>query len=166
MACLTLLGKMSSITTANSCCIKTWQSWDFKLTNFRSFSCTRIFQLKSIPVAIWHCADTDKSLSSHFLTKYDMLEASIFSYHQTLDVTSLVYPSQLDLDEYSNHPWMLRSMLMTLSYTFFFTCITSIQCLTSRSDQYRRSNNIDLFFQMQVVLFSFFWVLANIVLIS
>ena len=33
-----------------------------------------------------------------------MLEASILSYHHTLDVIGLVYPSQLDLDKYSNHP--------------------------------------------------------------
>ena len=42
MACVTFLGKMSCITKANSCCIKTWQSWDFKPTNLRSFNCTRL----------------------------------------------------------------------------------------------------------------------------
>ena len=33
-----------------------------------------------------------------------MLEANIFSYHQTLDVTGHVYTSQLDIEEYLNHP--------------------------------------------------------------
>ena len=46
-------------------------------------------------------------------------------------------------------------MPMTLSQTFFSTCTTSIQCLTSRSDQYGRSNNIYLFFHMEVLLFFF-----------
>ena len=31
-------------------------------------------------------------------------------------------------------PWMLRSVPITLSHTFFSTCITSIQCLISRLD--------------------------------
>ena len=105
MACLTLLGKMSRIATAKSCCIKTWHSWDFKTTNFEIFQLHKALNiLKSILVALWHNTDTNRNLSSPFLRKYDMLEASIFSYHQTLDVTSLVYPSQLDIEEYLNHP--------------------------------------------------------------
>ena len=35
-------------------------------------------------------------------------------------------------------PLMLRSVPIKLSHTFFSTCITSMQCLTSRSDQYGR----------------------------
>ena len=42
---------------------------------------------------------------------------------------------------------------MTLSHTFFSTCITSIQCLISRPDQYKRIKKINLFFHMQVLLF-------------
>jgi len=50
---------------------------------------------------------------------------------------------------------------MTLSHTFFSIYITSIPCRTSRSDQYGRSNKIDLFFHMQVLLFSFFCVVSK-----
>jgi len=104
MACLTLLGKMSWIAMTSSCCIKTWQSWDFKPTNFRSFNYTRLLIFEEYPCDTltqhWHW----QKLSSPFLTKYDILEASIFCYHKTLDVTSHVYLSQLDLDVYSNHP--------------------------------------------------------------
>jgi len=49
MACLTLLGKMSRMAMANNCCIKMWQSWDFKPTNFRSFNCTRLLIFEEYP---------------------------------------------------------------------------------------------------------------------
>ena len=52
---------------------------------------------------------------------------------------------------------------MTQSHTFFSTCITSIQCLTSRSDQYGRSKKMNLFFHMQLLLLSFFWIFPNTV---
>ena len=55
-------------------------------------------------MSLSHTTDTDINLSSHFLRKYGMLEASMFSYHPTLDVTGHVHPSHLDFDKYSNHP--------------------------------------------------------------
>ena len=61
---------------------------------------------------------------------------------------------------------MLKSVSMTLSQTFFSICITSIRYLTSRSDKYERSNNIDFFIYMEVLLFSLFWVIPNTVLMS
>ena len=47
-------------------------------------------------------------------------------------------------------PLMLRSVPIKLSHTFFSTCITSIQCLTSNLDQYGRSKKFDFFFQIFV----------------
>ncbi|BAT88837.1 hypothetical protein VIGAN_05246300 [Vigna angularis var. angularis] len=44
-------------------------------------------------------------------------------------------------------PWMFSSVPIKLSQTFFSTCMTSMQCLTSNFDQYGRSKNIDFFFQ-------------------
>ena len=108
MACLTLLGKMSRIATAKSCCIKTWQSWDFKPTNFIYFTCTRFLILEKHPYGTFtRCRHWQKIVFS-FLTNYDMLKTNIFSYHQTLNVTGDVYPSQLDLYKYSNHPLSCR----------------------------------------------------------
>ena len=49
MACLSLLVKMSYIATTKSCCIKTWQSSDFKPTNLRSFTCTMILIFEEYP---------------------------------------------------------------------------------------------------------------------
>ena len=49
MASLTLLGKLSCLVMANNCCIKTWQSWDFKPTNLRSFNCTRLLIFEDYP---------------------------------------------------------------------------------------------------------------------
>jgi len=49
MACLTLLGKMSWIAMNNNCCIKMWQSWDFKLSNFITFSCIRLLIFEEYP---------------------------------------------------------------------------------------------------------------------
>ncbi|BAU03058.1 hypothetical protein VIGAN_UM006300, partial [Vigna angularis var. angularis] len=45
-------------------------------------------------------------------------------------------------------PLTFNKVPMTLSQTFFSTCITSIQCLTSSSHQYGSLKNIDRFFQM------------------
>ena len=69
-------------------------------------------------MGLWHNASTDKNLSSPFWTKYDKLETSIFSYHQTLDVIGLVYPSQLDLNEYSNH--LSTTHYLCYFYLWFF----------------------------------------------
>src|SRR6266542_1354810 len=43
--------------------------------------------------------------------------------------------------------FMFNNRPNTLSHTFFSTCMTWMQCRTSRSFQYGKSQNIDLFFQ-------------------
>ena len=52
MATLTLLGKILQIAIDNSCCIKTWQSWDFKPNNFISLRATRLLIFKK-----YHCGN-------------------------------------------------------------------------------------------------------------
>ena len=49
IACLTLLGKISRIATTNNYCIKRWQSWDFKATNFISLNCIRLLIFEKYP---------------------------------------------------------------------------------------------------------------------
>jgi len=53
MATLTLSGKIPWIATGNRCCIKTWQSWDFKPTNFRSLRVTRLLIFEEYPCGIF-----------------------------------------------------------------------------------------------------------------
>jgi len=159
MACLTLLGKMSQITTANSCCIKTWQSRNFKPTNFRSFSWTRFLIFEEYPYGTLTQRRHWQKLIFFFLDKvwhdgdkYIFLPSDIgcnCSHIHILARSWWVFKPSFVLT------WMLRSISMTLSYTFFSTCISLIQCLTSRSDQCGRSNNIDLFFHRKVLLFFF-----------
>ena len=157
MACLTFLGKMCRIATANSCCIKIRQSWDFKPTNFRSFNRTRLLIFEEYPCGtLTRCRHWQKLIFS-FLDKvwqvggkYIFLPSDLGCNcsHIPISTKSLrVFKPSFVL------PWMLRSVSMAISQTFFSTCITSIQCLTSTLNQYWRSNNIDLFFHMEVLLF-------------
>jgi len=170
MACLTLLGKMSCMATTYNCCIKTWKSWDFKLTNFRSFNCIRLLIFEEYPCGTLTWRRHWQKLIFSFLDKvwqaggkYIFLASYLGCNWARIPISARswwVFKQSLVL------PWMLRSVSMTPSHIFFPTCITSIQCLTSRLDQYGRSNNIDLFFHMQLLLFDFFWVFPNIVLMS
>jgi len=54
MTCLTLLGKMPRITTGRSCWMRTWQSWDFKPTSFKSFIETRLFNIWRVSLWYFH----------------------------------------------------------------------------------------------------------------
>jgi len=168
MANLTLLGKMSRMATANNYCINTWQSWEFNPTSLSSLNCTRLLIFKEYPCGtltrhrhwqklifsflekVWQAGGKYIFLPSNLGCNCDRMLMSARSWR--------VFKPSFVL------PWMLRSVPMTLSHTFLSTCITSIQCLTSRSDRYGRSKKTDLFFHMQLLLLSFFWVFPNIVL--
>jgi len=165
MANLNLLGKMSHMAMANNCCINTWQSWDFNPTSLSSFNYSRLLIFEEYPCGtltwhrhwqklifsfldkIWQAGDKYIFLPSDLGCNCDCIPMSARSWRVSRPYFVL--------------PWMLRSVPMTLSHTFFSTCITSIQCLISRSDQYGRSNKMGLFFHMQVLLLSFFWVFPN-----
>src|SRR6266508_1911164 len=49
----------------------------------------------------------------------------------------------------------------TLSHTFFYMCMTLMQCRTSRSFQYGKYQNTDLFFQYADSSFPFFLTLTE-----
>ena len=152
MANLTLIGKMSRMATANNCCINTWQSWDFNPTSLSSFNYTKLLIFEEYPCGtltrrkhwqkmifsfldkVWQVGGKYIFLPSDLGCNCDRMLMSARSWR--------VFKPSFVL------PWMLRSVPMTLSHTFFSTCITLIQCLTSRSDQYRRSKKIDFFFHM------------------
>ena len=167
MANLTLLGKMSHMATTNNCCIKMWQSWDFNPTNLKSFNCRRLLIFEEYPCGTLSRRRHWQKLIFSFLDKvwqargkYIFLPSDLGCNCDRIPISARswgVFKPSFVL------PWMLRSVPMTLSQTFFSTCITSMQCLTCRSDQYGRSKKIDLFFHMQVLLFFFFWVFPNIV---
>src|SRR6266498_1109304 len=57
--------------------------------------------------------------------------------------------------------FMFSNIPNTLSHTFFSMCMTSMQCRTSRSFQYGKSQNIDLFFQYADSAFPFFLTLTE-----
>ena len=84
-------------------------------------------------MALSQDTDTEKNLSSHFLTRYDMLEASIFSYRQTLDVTDHVYPSQLDVDGYLNHHLFALNVKKRIDdiITHIFLCMHNINTMSN-----------------------------------
>src|SRR5438128_839404 len=53
--------------------------------------------------------------------------------------------------------FMFSNRPNTLSHTFFSMCMTSMQCRTSRSFQYGKSQNTYLFFQYADSSFPFFF---------
>ena len=69
MVTLTLSGKIPWMATGKSCCINTWQSWDFNPTNLRSLIDTRLLIFEEYPggtfrlrrqcklffLFCWHC---------------------------------------------------------------------------------------------------------------
>ena len=102
MACLTLLGKMSRITMANSCCIMTWQSWVFKQTNFTSFNYIRLLIFEEYPYGtLTWCRHWQKLVFS-FLDKVWHTGGKCIFLLSDIGCNYSVHPSQLDLDEYSN----------------------------------------------------------------
>src|SRR6266540_5285281 len=57
--------------------------------------------------------------------------------------------------------FMFSNISNTLSHTFFSMCMTLMQCRTSRSFQYGKSQNTDLFFQYADSSFPFFLTLTE-----
>src|SRR6266542_4226453 len=57
--------------------------------------------------------------------------------------------------------FMFSNRPNTLSHTFFSMCMTWMQCRTSRSFQYGKSQNTDLFFQYADSSFPFFLILIE-----
>src|SRR5438105_11559554 len=57
--------------------------------------------------------------------------------------------------------FMFSNIPNTLSHTFFSMCMMSMQCRTSRSFQYGKSQNTDLFFQYADSSFLFFLTLIE-----
>src|SRR5881394_3500598 len=57
--------------------------------------------------------------------------------------------------------FMFSNIPNTLLHTFFSMCMTSMQCRTSRSFQYGKSQNTDLFFQYQTHRSLFFLTLTE-----
>src|SRR6266542_3649707 len=57
--------------------------------------------------------------------------------------------------------FMFSNIPNTLSHTFFSMCMTSMQCQTSRSFQYGKPQNTDLFFQYADSSFPFFLTLTE-----
>ena len=49
IVCLTFFGKIPRIATGNNCCIQMWQSWDFRLTSFKSCMDTKLWIFKEYP---------------------------------------------------------------------------------------------------------------------
>jgi len=132
---LTLLGKISRMATTSKC-IKTWQSWDFNPTNLRSFNYTRLLIFEEYPCGTLTWRRHWQKLIFSFLDKvwqvggnYIFLPSDLRCNCDRIPISARswrVFKPSFVL------PWMLRRIPMTLSHTFFSTCITLIQCLTSR----------------------------------
>ena len=125
MACLTFLGKMSRIATTNSCCIMTWQSWDFKPTNFRSFNCTRLLIFEEYPCGtLTRRRHWQKLIFSHLDKvwqaggKYIFLSSDLGWNWARIPISTRswrAFKSSCVL------PWILRSVSLTLWQVFFST---------------------------------------------
>ena len=91
MAILTLSGKIPWIATTNSCCINTWQSWDFKPTNLKSLIDIRLLIFEVYPCRNFRLRRHWQKLFSLLLTLCDMLGAEIFVDLVISDATALIY---------------------------------------------------------------------------
>ena len=167
MANLTLLDKMSCMATVNNFFINTWQSWDFNPTSLSFFNYTRLLIFEEYPCGTFTWWRYWQKLIFSFLDKvwqaggkYIFFPSDIGCNYDRIPMSARSWQV---FRPYFVLPWILRSVPMKLSHTFFSTCITSIQCLTIRSDQSGRSKKMDLFFHMQLLLLSFFRVFPNIV---
>ena len=158
MAILTFLGNTPLMAISNNYCIKTWQSWDFK--SLRSFTDTRLFIFEEYPCGTFTLHRHLQKLVFSFLDnvwhagrKYVRWPCDIKCNCLHIPITTKswwVFKSSFVLS------LMLRSVPIKLSHTFFSTCITFIQFPTSRTNQYGRSKDIDLFFHMFFSIVSFF----------
>ena len=133
-------------------CIRTWQSWDFKPISFKSFIDTRLLIFEEYPCGtLTPCKHPQKLIFSDFDKvwqaggKYVHLpwDCGRNSNRTPISTRSLraFIPSFV-------FPLIFSNVPIILSQTFFSTCITSMQCLTSNFDQYGSSKNIDFFFHM------------------
>jgi len=170
MATLTLSGRIPQIATANSCDINTWQSWDFKPTNFRLLRATRLLIFEEYPCGTFTLRRHWQKL---FFYVVDIVWHAGGRYvRRPCDIgcncscISMTTRSWWHFKPSFVFPLMLRMVSIKLSQTFFSTCITSRQWHTCRSDQYGRSKNIDLFFHMFVSDDVFFWAFPKIVMMS
>ena len=153
MATLTFSGKIPRTATGKSCCINTWQSWDLRPTNFKSLIDIRLLIFEEYPYGTLTQRRHWQKLIFSFLDKvwqaggkYIFLPSNLGCNCDRIPISARswqVFKPSFVL------PWMLWSVPRTLSHTFFSTCITSIQCLISRSDQYGRSKKINLFFHLR-----------------
>ena len=100
--------------------------WDFK--TMQTLTKTSLF-------GSWHCVTCWGQIRSW--TFWDRMQLVKYTYVNW--VLRHLKPSFV-------LPLMLRRVPIKESQTFFSTCMMSIQCLTSRSDQYGRSKNTDFFF--------------------
>ena len=122
MASLTMLGKMYHMATDNNCC----------------FNCTRLLIFAEYPCGTLTKRRHWQKLIFSFLDKvwhvggkYIFLPSDIGCNDARIPILARswrVIKASFVL------PWMLRSVPMTPSHTFFSTYLTSIQCRTSRSD--------------------------------
>jgi len=119
MASLTLLGKMSHMDMTNNYCIKTWQLWDFNLTNLRSFNCTRLLIFEEYPCGTltWH-KHWQKLIFSFLVKvwqaggKYIFLPSDLGCNWARIPISARSW--QVSKPSFVL-PWMLRSIPMTLS---------------------------------------------------
>jgi len=154
METLTLSGKIPWITTGNSCCIKIWQSWDFKPTNFRILRATRLLIFEKYPCQTFTFRRHWQKL---LFSAVDIVWHARGRYvRRPCDIGCNCSHIPMSTKSWQHFkpsfvlPLMLRRVPIKQSQTFFSTCITSRQWHTCRSDQYGRSKNIDLFFHMFV----------------
>jgi len=138
MVTLTLSGMIPQMATGKSCFINMWQSWDFNPTNFRSFIDTRLLIFEEYPYGIFTLR---KHWQKTFLSFVDIVWQAGSKYaRRPSDIGCSYWGIPMSTKSWQDFkpsfvlPLMLRRVSIKLSQTFLSTCITSIQCLTSRSD--------------------------------
>ena len=142
MATQTLSGKTPWMATRKSYYINMWQSWDFKPTNLRSFTDTRLLIFEEYPCGI---VTLHKHWQKLFFSFVDIVWQPEGKYvNQPCDIRCNYWRIPMSTKSWWHFkssfvlPLMLTRVLIKLSQTFSSTCITPIQCLTSRSNQYER----------------------------
>ena len=117
---ITFFHRMPLIATGRSCCTKTWQSWDFKPANWRSFIDTSLFIFDEYPWETLIPCNNHKNFFSfldrvwHVGDKYVLFPMSFGANSWSIPITSI---SSRNFLIFFVLPLMFRSVQIKLSHT-------------------------------------------------
>jgi len=129
--------------------MRTWQSWDFKPTSFKSSIDTRLLIFEEYPNGTFIPHRLSQKLIFSSLDRVWQAGGKYVRLPRASGCNSKRRPistrSLRELISSFVFPLMFINVPIILSQTIFSTCMTSMQCLTSNLAQYGRSKNMDFF---------------------